>query len=115
MICPGVITLKIFHEQDKPVTWTSSKNQTFCTITHSLFHPLIPPLYDYNNIIWGDKNNTKLMNDPELENWKLRTNESSRTCLFFVPGFAPRLRQTFLATNIIANQCFIVNTVCRQR
>ena len=75
----------------------------------TLFHPLILPLYDYNNIIWGDKNNTKLMSDPELENWKLRTNESSRTCLFFVPGFAPRLRQTFLATNIIANQCFIVN------
>ena len=62
-----------------------------------------------DNIIWGDKNNTKLMNDPELENWKLRTNESSRTCLFFLPGFALRLRQTFLATNIIANQCFIVN------
>ena len=47
------------------------------------------------------------MNDPELENRKLRTNESSRTCLFFVPAFSLRLRQIFLATNIIANQRFI--------
>ena len=31
------------------------------------FLPLHTQLYDYNNINWGDKNNTKLMNDPELE------------------------------------------------
>ena len=33
----------------------------------TLYHSLILPLFDYGDIIWGDKNNTQLMNDLQVQ------------------------------------------------
>ena len=33
----------------------------------TFYHSMILPIFDYNDIIWGDKNNAKLMNDLQVQ------------------------------------------------
>ena len=33
----------------------------------TLYHSLILPVFDYGDIIWGDKNNATLMNDLQIQ------------------------------------------------